>query len=480
MTELGHAGETTLAMVIGDEDIAGSGSSPLAVLDPSTGEQIAELPCATADEVDRAVTSALDGARQMAASTPAQRVEWLHRLAAQLGEHAASLTELEVRDVGKVKSEAAAEVQSAASFLNGFAELCRDFPWQQASPDGRTTMTWDPVGVVASILPWNAPVAAVARRIGITIASGNATVIKPSELAPLAATAITRIARSAGLPTGAVNAVTGGPEVGRLVVNHSGIAKVAFTGGPVAGAEILKMSAETMRPVAVELGGKSPHVVLDGADLDVCVEGLVRGLTRNAGQVCTTGSRLLVHSSVKSDLMARLEAALGKLHVGSAHDDQTDMGPVISSAHRDRVVGFIERARTAGHPVTATSAVPDGPGFYVSPSIVADAKPGDEIFDDEVFGPVLAVTEFTDDAQAVELANATRFGLVAAIWTSDAERGENLAGRINAGLCWINGYWASPLTTSRHPRGQSGTGWMDFGSAGIREYLLPKAITKVG
>lgn len=478
MSELPHTGRAGVEMVIGGDDVVGTGPTRLPVLDPSTGEQVSELPCATPEEVDRAIEAATGAAGELARSTPQQRIAWLRLLATEVLAHADELADIEVRDVGKVKAEAAAEAHGAATFLTTIADLCETYPWTEKSADGRTTTTWDPVGTVASILPWNAPLAAVARRIGISIATGNPTVIKPSELAPMAAVSMARLTRSSGLPSGAVNAVTGGPEVGRLLVRHPAVKKVAFTGGPAAGSEILRMSAETMRPVAVELGGKSPQVVLDDADIDTCVAGIVRGLTRNAGQVCTTGSRLLVHTSIAAEVLGALTAALGGLRVGSAHDDQTDMGPVISAAHRDRISGFVARAAASGHAVHTPAHAPDGAGFFIAPSIVTGARPGDEIFDDEVFGPVIAVTEFSDDDEAVRLANATRFGLVAAVWTTDAERGEAVAQRIDAGLCWINGYWASPVSTSRLPRKQSGTGWMDFGVGGIREYLLPKAVTR--
>ena len=387
------------------------------------------------------------------------------------------LIALEVANVGKLTSEVRREIRGSLEQLRSFATLVREF--DSADPSaGETKLFWEPVGVVASIVPWNAPMNVMFRRMAVTVATGTTTVLKPSHVAPLTPLVLAGLAEEAGLPPGVVNVVTGqGSEVGAYLARHPGIAKISFLGSQEVGEQLLREAAARFVPAAVELGGKSPQVVTEDAPWDAAISGVLRGFTRNAGQICSCGTRLIVAELIAPAFVEELVARAGSMLVGPADEPATEMGPLITAEHRTEVDGYVDRARRVGRPVLTGGDLVPGEGFFYRPTIVGDVHSDDEIFQEEVFGPVLTVTTFRDDRDAIRLANATRYGLVAGIWSQDEERALRLANGIDSGACWINGYWNSPSWMSRSAHRRSGFGALDYGVEGLREYLVPKQIS---
>jgi aldehyde dehydrogenase (NAD+) len=401
----------------------------------------------------------------------------MHAIATALEASSEELVDLEVRNVGKLTAEVRRELPGSLSQFRTLADQMVEFEPKPPTTASAATVVWEPLGVVGSVIPWNAPMSAMLRRMAVTIATGNTLVIKPSQFAPLTPLRIAELSERAGLPAGVVNVVTGpGSTVGRWLAHHQDIAKVSFMGGQEAGAEVLRNAAEALIPTVLELGGKSPQIVFDDAPLEAAVVGVLRGFTRNAGQICTCGTRLLVQSSIARSVIDALVDRARAMRVGPANDPTSDMGPLISSAHRDKVDGFVRRARASGLRPATGGVFADGEGFFYRPTIFVDVDPHRELFQEEVFGPVLTVTTFKDYDEAMELANATRYGLVSGVWTADLKTAVRAAGDIDAGACWINGYWGGPSDLSRGSRRKSGMGALDFGVEGLREFLSPKQI----
>ena len=465
-------------MLIAGRGSLGRAGHTIAVIDPSENRPIARVPRGVEFDVDDAVAAASDAYSRWRRVPASERAALLVAYADTIEANREDLIRLEAANVGKLLAEVDREITTSIVQVRGFARLMMEF-WPDAS-NRHTRVDWQPLGVIGSLLPWNAPMSAVTRRIAITVATGNSTVIKPSTLGPLTPLRLAELAMTAGIPPGVINVVTGpGPTVGRYLAAHPGIAKVSFTGGAEAGDAIYRSSARIRRPVAVELGGKSAQVVFEDAPWDLAQSGVIRGFTRNAGQICTSGTRLLVARSIADRFIAELVERVAKMRVGRSDDPLSDMGPQITLSHRASIHEFVERARSTGRTVATGGTFEHGSGFFYRPTIVVDVDPDDEIFQSEVFGPVLSVTRFDSDQDAIALANATEFGMACGIWTLDVDRASTTTNDIEAGTCWVNSYWSSPVDLSRSAWKASGFGAMDFGVEGLREYMRFKQIVQM-
>jgi len=423
-------------------------AQPLPAIDPSSGEVFDQFTAGAAADIDRAVgaaRAALDGAWGRLSATERGRI--LMRVGAGVASRADELAQLEARDTGKPLSQARADMTALARYFEFFGAAA-DKVHGQVIPylnDYHVSVLREPYGVTAHILPWNYPAQMFGRTLAPALAMGNATVFKPSEDACLSSLAIMDITADAGLPPGAINLVTGtGEMAGAALAAHRGIDYLSFTGSPEVGTRVQRATAHGPVKCVLELGGKSPQIVFDDADLDRAVPIICKAITQNAGQTCSAGSRLLVQHSVFDKVLARVAEQFAHLQAGTPAMDLA-CGPLINSKQWHRVQSFIERAKQAGVPVLAegriAQGVPPG-GYFVAPTLFGPVERGHELACKEVFGPVLAAIPFTDEADAVALANATDYGLVAAIWTRDGARQTRMAKKMRCGQVFLNCYGA--------------------------------------
>jgi aldehyde dehydrogenase (NAD+)/betaine-aldehyde dehydrogenase len=433
--------------VVGGEEI--TGDDRFVDLDPSTGEPWAQVARLGAPEVDRAVAAARDAFDSRVRRQSAEaRSGLLLGLAGLIRRDAARLAELESRDVGKPLRQAAADVSVTARYFEFYAGVLRALHGETLPPsDGVVAFTRrEPFGVTAHITPWNYPLQMLARTVAPALAAGNCCVLKPAEDSPVTAVEIARLAGEAGFPAGMFNVVPGlGTEAGAALAGHPGIDHVSFTGSRPVGTSIATAAAVNVVPVVLELGGKSPNVVFADADLDHAAPLIVNAITQNCGQTCSAGSRVLVHEDVHDELVDRVRARFEAMSIGRGLDDP-DLGPLINAKQRDRVATMVERARADAELVTGGRA-PEGDalagGFFFAPTLFDRVPVESEIGQEEVFGPVLAVSTFTDEDQAVAMANATDYGLVAAVWTRDVGRAHRVAEAVRAGQVFVNTYGAA-------------------------------------
>jgi aldehyde dehydrogenase (NAD+) len=433
---------------IGNRFVAASDSRTLPMLDPSDGAPFAAIARGNAADVDVAVRSAQrarDGAWGKLA--PAERGRRLAALSHAIADHASDLAFIEARDCGKPLAQARADVAACAryfEFYSGAPDKLHGTTIPYA--DGYAVLTWrEPHGVTGHVIPWNYPLQIFGRSVGAALAAGNACVVKPAEDACLSLLRVAELAAAAGFPEGALNIVTGlGTEAGAALVAHHGIAHLSFTGSPTTGASVAAAAAQRHCPVTLELGGKSPQIVFADADLDAALPAIVNAIVQNAGQTCSAGSRLLVERSIYEPLLARLGERFSQLVAAPALADR-DCGPLIRASQLARVHGFLDDAKRSGIATVASGKVAhDAPagGYYVAPTLLRDVPVGDRLACDEVFGPVLAAMSFDDEADAIALANATDYGLVAGLWTRDGARQLRMARALQSGQVFVNNYGA--------------------------------------
>jgi aldehyde dehydrogenase (NAD+) len=418
------------------------------VIDPSTGEVFDEIQRSNAHDIDDAVQAArqcMDSVWQKISSV--ERGRLLMRLSQKVLEHADELALIEQRDCGKPTKQAKADAAALARYFEFYAGACdklhgETIPYQ----DGYSVFTWrEPHGVTGHIIPWNYPMQIFGRSVGGALAAGNVCVVKPAEDACLSLLRVAQLAADVGFPAGAINIVTGyGYEVGDALARHPSIEHISFTGSPTVGTLIQQVAAERHCPVTLELGGKSPQIVFADANLDEAIPVIINAIVQNAGQTCSAGSRLLVDELIYEPLLQRLGQAFEKLRVGPAAMD-LDLGPLIRQSQQQRVWDFLSDAQVAGIPMVAQGRVVDEApesGYYQAPTLLRDVPVQHRLAQEEVFGPVLAAMSFRDEDEAVELANATRFALVAGVWTRDGARQFRMAKRIRSGQVFINNYGA--------------------------------------
>ncbi|HRM64679.1 MAG TPA: aldehyde dehydrogenase family protein, partial [Acidovorax temperans] len=410
---------------IANASVPSSSGRTLAVIDPSDGQPFDEIQRSNADDIDAAVHAARQCYQAVwQRMAPVDRGRLLQKLSAKVLEHADELTALEQRDCGKPTKQARADAVALARYFEFYAGAC-DKLHGETIPylDGYSVLTWrEPHGVTGHIIPWNYPMQIFGRSVGGALAAGNVCVVKPAEDACLSLIRVAQLAAEVGFPPGAINIVTGyGHEVGDALARHPGIDHISFTGSPKVGTIIQQVAAERHCPVTLELGGKSPQIIFADADLDAAVPVVLNAIVQNAGQTCSAGSRVLIDSLIYEPLLERLGHAFEKLRVGPAAMD-LDVGPLIRQSQQQRVWDFLSDAQVAGIPMVAQGVVvdeaPEG-GFYQAPTLLRDVPVGHRLAQEEVFGPVLSAMAFQDEDHAVELANATQFGLVAGIWTRD-------------------------------------------------------------
>lgn len=434
---------------IGNRRVPASGGETLPMTDPSSGAVFAEIARGTAEDIDLAVRTARQAFDGPWGRTPGvERGRVLARAAALITQHADELMQLESQDCGKPHTQARNDVVAVARYFEFYAGAA-DKVGGQVLPylQGYTVLAdREPHGVTGHIVPWNYPLQIFGRSVGASLAAGNACVVKPAEDACLSLLRLAELLAQAGLPAGALNIVTGlGREAGAALSSHPGLDHISFTGSPDTGTQVAQAAAVHHIPVTLELGGKSPQIVFDDADLDAAVPVIVNAIVQNSGQTCSAGSRLLVQQGVYEPLLAKLKLAFDALRVGPASADLA-MGPLIRASQLAHVRHMVHEAREDGLAVAAHGQiVTDAPhgGFYFAPTLLRDVPANHRIAQQEVFGPVLASMSFRDEDEAVALANGTRFGLVAGLWTRDGSRQLRLARRIQAGQVFINNYGAA-------------------------------------
>jgi betaine-aldehyde dehydrogenase len=423
------------------------------VLNPATGQPVAELEEAGVEDADRAVAQARAAFPSWRAVKPADRARLLRRLAVLVEEHGEELAMLETRNVGKPIADSRGEVEMVAEVFHFYAGAIDKHHGQTIPVAGGVDMTFhEPLGVVGLIVPWNFPLNIASWKLGPSLACGNTVVLKPAELTPLTALRLAELALEAGIPEGVVNVLTGpGRVVGERLVEHPDVAKISFTGSTEVGAHVMRTAASTVKRVSLELGGKSANVVFADADVDRAAAAAPSAVFGNAGQDCCARSRILVQRSVYERFVGRLIDATARVTVGDPEDPGTEMGPLISATQRDNVAGFVE-----GEPLFAGSA-PDGPGFWY-PCTIVEAANTDRVAREEVFGPVAAVIPFDDEDDAVRIANDTPYGLSGSVWTRDGARALRVVRAIDSGVLSINANTSVRVATPFGGFKQSGFG----------------------
>jgi len=472
------AGEAGLDGVYLDGAFRRGRGDALVVLDPSTGDELAEVSLGDARDVDDAVASAATASRAWADASPVERSRVCARAAALLLERVGELSHLVARDAGLPLTLARRDVETAARYFEFYAGLADKLLGDSIPVEGGGVdfTLREPWGVCGILLPFNFPLQLTARDLAPALATGNAVVLKPPEQAPLAALALTALCAEAGVPEGVVTAVTGlGPVVGDALVRHDSVNHITFTGSVATARRVLAAGADAIKPATIELGGKSPHVVSADADVDAAVASIVGTTFKTAGQACSAGTRILAERSVHDALLAKLVAALSALQVGAALDDP-DVGPLISAVQRDAVVGAVATAADAGADVLAGDGDVPADGFFVLPTVLTGVAFDTDAAQHEIFGPVATVLTFDDEGEAVALANATSYGLVAGIWTRDVGRAVRLARRIRAGQVFVNSYGVGGgVELPFGGYGRSGFGRVK-GVAGALEYTQVKNV----
>lgn len=458
-----------------------AGSTQFDSLDPATGAAWARMPEASPADVDRAVDAAESAfyAPDWAEMTASQRGKLLLRLADLVAENAPRLAELETRDTGKIIRETSAQIAYVAEYYRYYAGLADKIEGAHLpidKPDMEVWLRREPLGVVAAIVPWNSQLFLSAVKIGPALAAGCTVVLKASEEAPAPLLEFARIFDQAGFPSGVLNVMTGGAAAGAALTSHPKVAHVAFTGGPETARHIVRNSAENLASTSLELGGKSPFIVFEDADIDSAVNAQISGIFAATGQSCVAGSRLVIASSIKDQFLARLKQKAEAVVIGAPDDMATEVGPLCTQAQRDHALALIAASTTAGATLVTGGIAPDGPGYYFPPTILdcSDA-PDAPCLHTEFFGPVLSVVSFDTEAEALAIANDTQFGLASGVFTQSLTRAHRMIRGIRAGIVWVNTYRAVSPIAPFGGHGLSGHG-REGGLQAALDYTKVKAV----
>ena len=474
----------TYQLFIGNEFVDAADGEWFDTLDPFTGEAWARVPRAKQADVDRAVAAAkaaLDGPwGRMSAS---DRGMLLHKVGELIEANADKLAEVECRDNGKLKSEVMGQVRYVAKYFfyyGGLADKIQGAVVPNDKPKVFNYVKYEPMGVVASITPWNSSLLLTAWKAGPALAAGNTMVCKPSEFTPASLLDLAALFVEAGVPAGVFNVLTGfGGDCGEPLVRHPDVARVAFTGGDEGGRKVYASAAAGLKPVSLELGGKSPNIVFDDADIDNAVNGVITGIFSAGGQTCMAGSRLLLQDGIHDAFLEKLIKITKAAKVGDPSDPSTEIGPVATRPQFEKVLSYIDIAKKEGARCVAGGNRLTGPAYgagqFVEPTIFADVTNDMRIAQEEVFGPVLAVLRFTDEDDALRIGNDIRFGLAAGVWTSSLHRTMYMTERLKAGTIWVNNYRSTSYTTPFGGFKHSGIG-REGGVEAVREYMEAKSV----
>jgi acyl-CoA reductase-like NAD-dependent aldehyde dehydrogenase len=457
------------------------------VLNPASGRRLTSVSAAGPADVDRAVKAARAALGGWAATAGAVRGALLHKLADLIERDAALLARLEALDIGKpVGQPAMLDVPNAIATFRHFAGWADKIQGQTIPTAGylggvptHSYTLREPIGVIGAIVPWNTPLMIAGWKLAPALAAGNTVVVKPAEDAPLSVLHLGKLVEEAGFPAGVVNIVPGlGTVAGAALVAHPDVDKISFTGSPEVGRAIQKVAADTFKRVTLELGGKSPHLVMADADVDAAVQGIAMGLLFNQGEVCAAGTRILVHRSHYDDVVDKLKAAFDAQVLGDPFDSDTTVGPLVSAKQQCRVQEFIDQGLAEGGRVVAGGGKHVGDGFFVRPTLFTGLANDSTLAQQEIFGPVGVVIVFDSDEEAVSLANSTQYGLAATVWTRDVTRAHSMAGRVRAGTVWVNGWAAIDPALPWGGMKASGTG-RELGWSGILNNTEEKVVTVV-
>lgn len=468
--------------LIDNQWVTGSGS-PFVSTNPADGSVLAQVGGAGAADVEAAVAAAR---RAFAAPAwgglkPHERATLLYRVSELMTADLERLARVQMSDNGKTLKECRAQVTSAAGTFRYYAAACETFESEVTPPRGAywTMLLQEPIGVVAAITPWNSPVTLEAQKLAPILAAGNTVILKPSEVTPLMGLEYARLAVEAGFPPGVVNVVTGASDVGRMLVEHKGVDMVSFTGGTSTGRRIAETCGKMLKPVALELGGKSPNIVFADADIEKAIIGTGDGIFSGAGQSCIAGSRIFVEASIFDTFVEGLRKFADRYRLGAPDQADTDMGPLASFSHRERVESYVQLGRDEGAQVLSGGARPDGDSFgngaYYPATILTGVTNAARVCQEEIFGPVAVVLPFKDEADLIAQANDSDYGLASGIWTADYKRVWRVARALQAGTVWINTYKQLSISTPFTGYKDSGLG-SEKGLQGMRAYMRNKAL----
>ena len=473
---------TAYQMLIDGQWVDASDGARYDSVDPATGDVWASVPEATADDVDRAVRAAeaagISG--KWASMTPTERGKCLRRLGDLLADASETLGRIETRDTGKMFKETRWQAKYIAEYFHFYAGAAdkiegRTLPIDK--PDMFVFTNREPLGVVAAIVPWNSQLFLTAVKIGPALAAGNTVVLKGSECSAAPILEFGKLIAEAGIPDGVVNIITGhGDPCGRVLTSHPRVARVSFTGGPVSAGHVIRNTAENFAELSLELGGKSPFIVFDDADVDSAVNGSVAGIFAASGQSCVAGSRLYLHDAIADSFLTKMTAIANSIQIGDPQAEDTQMGPLCTAAQLDHIETQVARAVEQGGRILAGGRRVDGmAGLFFQPTIIECPDPSMEIVDTELFGPVLAVLRFSDEDDVIAQANRSVHGLAAGLFTRDSARSMRVARRLRAGIVWVNTYRViSPIAEFGGSK-QSGYG-RESGMQAVYDYTRPKTV----
>jgi aldehyde dehydrogenase (NAD+) len=469
-------------LFIGGEFVDGLAGGTIEVMNPFDGEKLADVAEARAEDVDRAVDAAARAFPAWSRTAPSERGRLLLQLASAVEASAARLAELESRDTGHpIRDSINLDVPRTVLGFRYFAGMADKIEGSviPVDPGFLNYVEREPLGVVGQIVPWNFPLMFTSWKLGPALAAGNTVVLKPAELTPLSSLAIAELVREVGFPPGVVNIIPGyGATAGQRLAEHDRVAKLSFTGSTATGRKLVAASAGNLKKLQLELGGKGPNIVFDDAELDAAVAGSAFALFHNQGQACIAGTRILLHAAIADRFLDAFLALARSIRLGDPLDRRTEMGPLTSRVHQERVLNYCEIARREGGEFLIGGKAPSDPalarGCFVEPTLVR-AAPHHTVCRDEVFGPFATVTTFSDEDEAVRIANDTRYGLGAGLWTRDVKRAHRVAKAIRSGMVWVNCYKRVHPGSPFGGVGESGYG-REMGFEVMREYTQPKSV----
>ena len=476
------ASEFVDRLFIDGDFVAAADGATIDVLNPHDASLLARIAEAKAEDVDRAVAAAQAAFPKWSRMGAAERGRLLLKLADRIEEDADELARIETLDTGHpIRDSRNLDVARTAACFRYFGGMADKLQGSvvPVEPGFLNYVLREPIGVVGQIVPWNFPLMFTSWKMGPALAAGNTVVLKPAEITPLSTLKIAQLMAEVGLPAGVVNVVPGyGATAGQRLAEHPAVAKIAFTGSTVTGRRIVEASKGNLKRVQLELGGKGANIVFDDAHLDAAVNGSAWAIFHNQGQACIAGSRIIIHEKVADAFLEKFIALARSIRIGNPLDTATEMGPLTSAQHRDKVLSYVEIARQQGGHVLSGGGAPAAKelaaGYYVEPTVV-QARPTDRVAQEEVFGPFVTVTRFSSDAEALAVANSTEYGLGSGLWTRDLQRAHRFAREIRAGMCWINCYKRVNPGSPFGGVGQSGYG-REMGFEAMHEYTEAKSV----